>query len=311
MVEPIKGLYIWGGVGCGKTHLCDMFYKTVPTENKLRMHYHRFMLLVHHELRELGDTPEPVDRITENWAKKVRLLVLDEMHINDITDAMLMRHLLNGLFSRGVVLVTTSNRPPEDLYHDGLQREQFLPAITLLREHTNVLNLDSDQDYRLRALEQAETYLCPIDDTTHQQLETFFGDISGHDDAEVRYGEAVINDRAIPMVKRAAGVIWFTFDDLCNTARSNADYIEMTQFFHTVIISDVPQMDNSLEDAARRFVNMIDEFYDHGTKLILSAHVRADQLYKGEKLAFEFDRAVSRLREMRSHDYLALERTFE
>ncbi len=310
-VPSPKGLYIWGGVGRGKTHLCDMFYKTVPTEKKLRMHYHRFMLLVHQELRELGNIANPVEKVTKNWGSKVRLLVLDEMHINDITDAMLMRHLLNGLFQEGVVLVTTSNRPPDDLYHDGLQRIQFLPAIELLKQYTCVLNLDSEQDYRLRALEHAETYMCPIDESVEEKLEASFAEISGYDDAELRVGEVIINDRRIPMVKRAAGVIWFTFEDLCNSTRSNSDYIEITNYFHTVIISDVPQMDKSLEDAARRFVNMIDEFYDHGTKLIISAHVRAENLYIGKKLEFEFDRAVSRLREMRSHEYLALERTFE
>jgi cell division protein ZapE len=306
-----KGVYLWGGVGRGKTHLCDMFYKTVPTKKKLRMHYHRFMLLVHQELREQGNVVDPVDKITALWAKKVKLLVLDEMHINDITDALLMRNLLKGLFERGVVLVTTSNRIPDDLYKDGLQREQFLPAIALLKQHTQVLNLNSEQDYRMRALEHTETYLTPIDSSVQQKLEACFDEISGHDDEQLRLGEVVINDRAIPMVKRATGVIWFDFDALCNSHRSNQDYIEITNYFHTVIISNIPVMDKYKEDAARRFVNMIDEFYDHNTNLIISAQVPANQLYVGEKLEFEFDRAVSRLLEMQSEEYLAKERVLD
>ncbi len=307
-VDAPKGMYLWGGVGRGKTHLCDMFYKSVPGKRKLRMHYHRFMLLVHHELKELGNRVEPLDLITENWAQKVRLLVLDEMHINDITDAMLMRHLLKGLFERGVVLVTTSNRHPRDLYENGLQRQQFLPAIDLLEQYTTVMNLDGKEDYRLRALEHTETYLTPIDETVNHKLDESFIEISGHDEEQVHYGEAIINERKIPMVKRAAGVIWFRFDALCNSPRSNKDYIEITNYFHTVIVSDVPVMDKYLEDAARRFVNMIDEFYDHNTNLIISADAPPEQLYSGSKLEFEFERAVSRLREMQSQEYLARER---
>lgn len=307
----IKGLYIWGGVGRGKTHLCDMFYKSLDSDKKLRMHYHRFMLLVHSELRELGNTSDPVDKICDSWAKKVQVLVLDEMHINDITDAMLMRHLLGGLFERGVVLITTSNRPPDDLYHDGLQRVQFLPAIELMKAHTDVLNLDSDQDYRLRALEHTETYLTPIDDTVQARLDKSFEEISGHDDEQLKTGTVLINDREIPMVKRAAGVIWFEFDALCDSNRSNNDYIEITNYFSTVFISNVPVMDKSREDAARRFVNMIDEFYDHGTKLIISADAPAEDIYSGKRLEFEFERAVSRLLEMQSTEYLAKERIYE
>ncbi len=307
----VKGLYIWGGVGRGKTHLCDMFYKSVDGDKKLRMHYHRFMLLVHSELRGLGNVSEPVDKICDKWAKKVKLLVLDEMHINDITDAMLMRHLLGGLFERGVVLVTTSNRPPDDLYHDGLQREQFLPAIELMKAHTTVLNLDSDQDYRLRALEHTETYLTPIDDSVLPRMDTSFEEISGHDDEQLKTGSVMINDREIPMIKRAAGVIWFEFADLCDSNRSNNDYIEITNYFSTVFISNVPVMDKTREDAARRFVNMIDEFYDHGTKLVMSAEAPAIDIYGGKKLAFEFERTVSRLLEMQSTEYLAKERVYE
>ncbi|MCB1755283.1 MAG: AFG1 family ATPase [Gammaproteobacteria bacterium] len=310
-VKAPPGLYLWGGVGSGKTHLCDMFYKAVPIEKKLRMHYHRFMLLVHHDLNDMQAVADPLDRITANWAEKVRLLVLDEMHINDITDAMLMRNLLDGLYKRGVVLVTTSNRPPDDLYHDGLQREQFLPAIALLKRHSRVLKLDTEQDYRLRALEHTETYLTPLDETVETKLEASFEELSGHDEEQLRTGTAIINDREIPIVKRAAGVIWFDFDALCNSPRSNRDYIEITNYFHTVIISDVPVMDKQFEDAARRFVNMIDEFYDHNTNLIIAAAAPPEQLYTGEKLEFEFQRAVSRLREMQSQEYFARERLLE
>lgn len=310
-LETPKGLYLWGGVGSGKTHLCDMFFKTVSTKKKLRMHYHRFMLLVHHDLNEIKNTADPLNRITANWAKKVRLLVLDEMHINDITDAMLMRNLLGGLFERGVVLVTTSNRPPDGLYHDGLQREQFLPAIDLLNRHTIVLKLDTEQDYRLRALEHTETWLSLLDDSVNAKLEASFEELSGHDEEQLRTGLVIINDREIPIVKRAAGVVWFQFDALCATPRSNLDYIEITNYFHTVIISNVPVLDTQQEDAARRFVNMIDEFYDHRTNLIISAAASPEQLYTGEKLQFEFQRAASRLREMQSKAYFARERLLE
>ncbi len=308
--QPIHGLYLWGGVGRGKTHLCDMFYNSVNTQKKIRLHYHRFMILVQQELWELGNVSDPVDKVAAGWAKKYKLLVLDEMHIIDITNALLMKYLLKGLFERGVVLVTTSNSPPDNLYYDGLQRQAFLPAIALLKKFTRVVELGGGYDYRLRLLEKTQTYLTPLGDKTDSLLLGCFHDMAGHDDAQVKTGVAIINEREIPIVKRAAGVIWFEFDAICNSPRSSRDYIEITSFYHTVIVSNVPMMGRQLDDAARRFVNMIDEFYDHSTNIIISSAVVPEKLYDGEKLSFEFARAISRLLEMQSTEYFAKKRIF-
>ena len=302
-VSAPKGLYIWGGVGRGKTHLLDMFVGGLPIEKKLRVHFHRFMRLVHDELNTLKDVADPLEIVADRFAERTRLLCLDEMQVTDITDAMLMDGLFRGLFARGVVLVTTSNIEPDGLYRDGLQRQRFVPAIELIKAHTDVVNMDGDLDYRLRALEQAEIYHTPLDEEADALLEKSFHAISA---IERHRGEhsIIVNHRDIPVVMWADGIAWFEFDELCNTPRSKDDYIEIAQFFHSVIISNIPQMDRMLDDAARRFVNMIDEFYDRNVKLIVSAAVQPEQLYMGKRLEFEFERTASRLREMQSKDYL-------
>jgi len=301
--EPVRGLYLWGGVGRGKTLLLDLFYETLPFEQKLRLHFHRFMQVVHYELRDLRHIAQPLDIVARHMAAKARVLCLDEMHVNDITDAMLMSGLLHGLFQRGVTLVTTSNIQPDELYKDGLQRASFLPAIDLINQHTQVVNLDGGIDYRLRTLERAEIYHTPLDRFADACLEKNFHDLAAVEQRKLKF--VLINNREIPVVRWTDGVAWFTFDTLCNTPRSSSDYIEIARYFHTVLVGGIPQMSKYCTDQARRFVNMIDEFYDRNVKLICSAEVNPEHLYTGKRLSFEFERTASRLLEMQSHDYLA------
>ncbi len=304
--EVPAGLYIWGGVGRGKTHLLDMFVDSLPFENKLRVHFHRFMRLVHDELNTLKEVRDPIEIVADRFAGRAKILCLDEMQVADITDAMLLAGLFKGLFERGVVLVTTSNIAPDNLYRDGLQRQRFLPAIALIKKHTQVVNMDGDLDYRLRALEKAEIYHTPLDSDANALLERWFHAVA----AVERHGGSdsiVINHRDIPVVMWADGIAWFAFSGLCDSPRSKDDYIEIAQYFHTVIVGEIPVMGRLDDDPARRFVNMIDEFYDRNVKLIVSAAEQPERLYTGKRLKFAFERTASRLREMQSKDYLALE----
>ena len=301
--QTVQGLYLWGGVGRGKTHLTDLLYDVLPIKKKLRLHFHRFMRQVHNELARLKNVENPLDRVGENFAGRTRVLFLDEMHIVDITDAMLIHGLLSALFSRHVTLVTTSNSPPRELYKDGLQRDRFNPAIDLLEQHTAVFELTGDLDYRLRTLRSAEIYHFPLDAGAQQCLAKNFDDMA----AIQRYGgtDITINERIIPIVRCAEGIVWFEFHDLCDSPRSKDDYIEIACLFHTVIVANVPRMGERENDQARRFVTMIDEFYDRSVNLVASAVVEPEQLYSGKRLAFEFTRTASRLREMRTVDYLS------
>jgi len=259
---------------------------------------------VHEQLRRIKGEQSPLELVAEGYASQYRVLVLDEMHINDITDAMLMSGLLQGLFSRGVVIVTTSNVHPDDLYRDGLQRAQFLPAIEALKEHTEVVFLGGDTDYRLRALENAEIYHVPLDASADSVLDDYFRQAvaAGEVSTEVT---VEINQRPINAVKLSESVVWFQFDALCMTNRSTDDYIEIARRFDTVLVANIPQMDVSNTDVARRFINMIDEFYDRKVKLVVTAAALPEDLYEGTRLSFEFERTASRLREMQSVDYLA------
>lgn len=305
-IEPIKGLYIWGGVGRGKTHLVDLFFENLPSDQKLRLHFHRFMVLVHDELRKLGQVNDPLEIVAKDFAAKTRLLCLDEMHVHDITDAMLLGELFRHLFNRGVTLITTSNVEPGGLYHNGLQRQRFLPAIALLEKHTEVVHVGGDTDYRLRALEQAGTYHVGGGELTDEKLRKEFHALTG---IERHQGDPsmTINGRQIPVVMWDDGIAWFTFAEMCESPRSASDYIQIAEYFHTVIVSDIPVMGTMQDDAARRFVNMIDEFYDRSVNLVVSAQSDAEGLYTGKRLAFEFERTASRLREMQSHEYMARE----
>lgn len=297
-----RGLYVWGGVGRGKTWLMDLFLHSLPFKEKQRSHFHRFMQFVHDELRKHKDRADPLELVAEKVAHKTRVLCFDELFVADIADAMLLANLFRGLFERGVTLVATSNVPPDDLYKDGLQRARFLPAIRLLKEHTGVLHLDSGADYRLRQLEHATTWF-HSNAASAAALERLFEVMAG--EPGKADGTLILNHRRMHPHRQADDVIWFSFKELCDGPRSQADYIEIARCFHTVFLSEIPVLHADAENQARRFVTLVDEFYDRGVKLIVSAAAPASALYRGSKLSFEFERTRSRLIEMQSQEYLA------
>ena len=299
----VDGLYLWGSVGRGKTWLMDGFHEALPFSRKRRTHFHRFMLEVHARRAQHVDEQDPIARVAEDIAAETRVLCFDEFFVADIADAMILGRLTEGLFERGVTLVATSNVPPAQLYKDGLQRERFLPAIQRIEKHCAVLHLDSPTDYRLRALTHAEIYHSPSDAAAEANLAAWFAEIAP--DEGRTDGSLTIEGRAIPARRLAEGVAWFDFAAVCATARAAADYIELARTHHTVLLSRVPRLTPDDEDTARRFITLVDEFYDRGVKLILAADVPRDQLYAGKRLAFEFQRTRSRLIEMQSQEYLA------
>jgi cell division protein ZapE len=297
------GLYIWGGVGRGKTFLMDLFFESLSIEAKKRIHFHRMMHEVHDRLAQLGDIEDPLDQVADDIARDTRVLCFDEFFVSDIGDAMILARLLQGLFARGVTLVATSNSAPDDLYRDGLQRQRFLPAIEQLKKHTRVVCLDGDTDYRLQLLQQDGTYLSPDDAVAQSKLQHYFDETASSKVSQDRCLR--VNGRDIPTRACAKGVAWFQFENICDGPRSQNDYIEIARWFPVVIVSEVPVFDETLENQARRFIALVDEFYDRRVKLIVSANVDAVDLYRGERLSFEFDRTVSRLVEMQSAEYLA------
>ncbi|MDI5922025.1 cell division protein ZapE [Halomonas sp. LR5S13] len=303
-LPAIHGLYFWGGVGRGKTYLMDTFFETLPFPEKMRTHFHRFMQRVHNELEHYKGERNPLTLIAAKFAAEARVICFDEFFVKDITDAMILANLLESLFAHGVVLVATSNIVPGELYKEGLQRARFLPAIELLERHCEVVNVDSGIDYRLRALERAEIFHAPLDDEAEAELARSFREIAGHEGEEGAPIE--INRRVLHARRLHDDVVWFEFTELCGGPRSQNDYIELAREFHSVLVSNVTRMSGSTDDQARRFINMVDEFYDRGVKLLMSAEVPAEQLYRGGRLEFEFQRTLSRLQEMQSHDYLAL-----
>ncbi|QEY18975.1 AFG1 family ATPase [Cellvibrio sp. KY-GH-1] len=302
--ELVRGLYFWGGVGRGKTYLMDNFFESLPFEQKLRAHFHRFMRRVHAELKKLDGKKNPLKLVADTIAAEARVICFDEFFVSDITDAMILGTLMEELFARGVTLVATSNIVPDGLYKDGLQRARFLPAIDLLNKHTLVVNVDGGVDYRLRALEQAELYHHPLDDAADESLMCSFKSLV-QAGAEVREQlEVEVEGRMIQSRYISEGIIWFDFVDLCDGPRSQNDYIELAREYHTVILSNVPGLGRAKDDQARRFVNLVDEFYDRQVKLVISAELPLAELYSTGKLDFEFQRTVSRLLEMQSHEYL-------
>ena len=301
---PVPGLYLWGSVGRGKTFLMDLFAASLPHGVALRRHFHRFMAEVHAHLRELGERANPLEEVAEGLAERCRVLCLDEFLVNDIGDAMILSNLLDALFRRGVALVTTSNTPPRELYRDGLQRARFLPAIALLQQHCHVLEMVSPHDWRLRALTQAPVYLTPPGAEAERALLRIFA--SQAQGPAQEQGDLEINGRAIPLRRQAPGVLWFEFDALCEGPRGVADYITLARRVPTVIVSGVPQFSIDSEDAAKRFVLLVDEFYDRHVKLVLSAAAPITELYDGERHRAAFSRTESRLIEMQSEHYLAL-----
>jgi cell division protein ZapE len=297
-----RGLYLWGGVGRGKTYLMDCFHESLPGPYRMRLHFHRFMREVHRERRALGEVARPLERIAGHIAERAAVLCLDEFHVGDITDAMILGGLLEALCARGVTLVTTANERPADLYRGGLQRERFLPAIALLERCCEVLNVDGGQDYRLRALEREALYLHPLGPATDAALERLFGELAGGGGASG--GAFSVDDRELPLVRSGGGVAWFTFADLFQAACGAVDYIEVARCFHTVIVSGLPTLTAGMDDPARRFITAVDEFYDRGVKLILAAECPLTALQPSGRLAFAFERTRSRLREMQTHAYL-------
>ena len=301
--RPKKGLYIWGEVGRGKTFLMDLFYEELSITRKKRQHFHRFMHDVHARLKSLGNTSDPLITIADDLAENIDLICFDEFFVSDIADAMILGTLFSELFDRGVSLVATSNIEPDGLYKDGLQRARFLPAIEAVKKHTESIRLDGAEDYRLRVLDQAELYHSPLDAQADINLREYFNKIAPS--KPIGPITLDVNDRDIKARDKADGIAWFDFNELCETERSQDDYIELSREFHTIMLSNIPQLDEYNENAARRFIALVDEFYDRQVKLIISAAVPLFELYKGKRLTFEIQRTESRLQEMQSHDYLA------
>ncbi|MDM0105678.1 cell division protein ZapE [Variovorax sp. J22R24] len=300
-----RGVYMYGGVGRGKSFLMDCFYNAVPLRRKTRLHFHEFMREVHRELADLQGTVNPLDELGRRIAKRYRLICFDEFHVADITDAMILHRLLVALFENGVGFVTTSNFKPDDLYPGGLHRDRILPAIALLNERLEVISVDNGTDYRRRTLEQVRLYLTPNGAAADKEMRKAFERLAeSADENPVLH----IESREIHARRKAGGVVWFDFKTLCGGPRSQNDYLEIATQFHTVLLSDVPYMPVRMASEARRFTWLVDVFYDRRVKLIMSAEVPPEALYTEGPLAHEFPRTVSRLNEMQSAEFLALER---
>ena len=298
--KKVRGLYLWGGVGRGKTYLMDIFYGTLPLRKKKRLHFHRFMQLVHQLLREYQGQTDPLKQVADFFCKEAKVICFDEFFVSDITDAMLLASLMRELFLRNTVLIATSNVEPRYLYENGLQRQRFLPAIDLIYKNTVVFKIAGEFDHRLRALEAVPTcYLIEREDS-EIHLMALFSKLAGNEgDGGVTLD---IENRQIRTLYCSGGVVWFDFIELCDGPRSQNDYIELAKLFHTVIVSGVPRL--AEDNKARRFISLVDEFYDRNVKLILSAGVSLEELYGGDLLLSVFERTLSRLKEMQTKEYL-------
>lgn len=300
-----RGVYMHGGVGRGKSFLMDCFYTAVPLKRKTRLHFHEFMREVHRELASMQGTVNPLNLLAKRIAEKYRLICFDEFHVSDITDAMILHRLLNALFEHGVGLVTTSNFKPDDLYPHGLNRDRFLPAIALLNARLQVINVDNGTDYRGRTMAQLELYHTPLGDAAEVAMQDAFERLAEtQDESPVLHIEA----RSIHAQRKAGGLVWFDFKTLCGGPRSQNDYLEIATQFHTVLLSNVPQMPPRMSSEARRFTWLVDVLYDRRVKLIMSAEVPVNELYNEGLMANEFARTVSRIQEMQSAEFLALDR---
>lgn len=300
-----RGVYMWGGVGRGKSFLMDSFYSVVPVVRKTRLHFHEFMRDVHRQLDELKGIANPLDEVARRIAKKYRLICFDEFHVSDIADAMILYNLLGGLFDNGVSFIMTSNYKPDTLYPDGLHRDRMLPTIKLLNDKLDVMNIDAGVDYRKRALEQVKIYHSPLNAKTDSELREAFAAVAETADEDTRVH---IEAREIRALRRAGSAIWFDFATLCGGPRSQNDYLEIASRFQTVILSGIPRMSAAMSSEARRFTWLIDVFYDHKVKLIMSAEVEPEELYTAGTLSNEFHRTVSRIIEMQSREYMDSER---
>ncbi|MEZ7819000.1 MAG: cell division protein ZapE [Candidatus Azotimanducaceae bacterium] len=302
-VRPQRGLYLWGGVGRGKTMMMDLFCTCLPEDRALRMHFHRFMRRVHDSLGRHSGTTNPLYKVADEFAAEADILCFDEFFVSDIGDAMILGELMTALFARGVSLVATSNVEPKNLYLNGLQRSRFLPAIDQIYECCDIWEIDQGQDFRLRTLQQAELYHFPLNASAQRGMAASFSALASEVES---LGVALeVENRKILTQKLAGDVVWFEFSDICEGPRSQNDYIELATIFSTVFVSSIPALTTSKEDAARRFISLVDEFYDRGVKLIVSAEESITTLYQGQRLSFEFERTQSRLLEMQSKEYLA------
>jgi cell division protein ZapE len=302
-LKSIKGIYFYGGVGRGKTYLVDLFFHSIDSTRKQRLHFHHFMKQVHKKLTELQGQVDPLKEIAKQFASETDIICFDEFYVEDITDAMILAGMFEALFAEGVVLVATSNIHPEHLYRNGLQRARFLPAIGLIKQHCEIFNLDGGKDYRLGRLIDAEMYYYPIDESTVDDINNSFEIFAGGDK---QYNQVItINDRPLTTIANSADTLSIEFKALCDGPRSVNDYIELAILYRTVLVSNIPQMNDQHNDISRRFIAMVDEFYDRNVVLIMSAEVSILDLYKGTRLAFEFQRCVSRLLEMQSKYYLS------
>jgi cell division protein ZapE len=303
----VQGLYLWGGVGRGKTYLMDLFCESLGDVPRLRTHFHRFMQRIHQGLIKYQGKKNPLESVADDIASEAKVLCFDEFFVLDIGDAMILAGLLDALFKRGLVIVTTSNIYPDGLYENGLQRERFLPAIALLKRHTRVIEMAPGTDFRLRSLQQAQLYHYPVTTETDRLLREAFHSLATDELNWQHGGEIDVLGRRIPVREDSGDVVWFEFSALCEGPRSANDYVEIARCYHAVLLSNVPELDDTRSDQVRRFINLVDALYDCQVKLILSAHAPLASLYAGKLHAFEFERTRSRLVEMQSEEYLQRE----
>lgn len=301
--EKIQGLYMWGGVGRGKTWMMDMFYDSLPIDNKMRMHFHHFMKYVQSELNQLQGQADPLHKVADIIRQKARVICFDEFFVSNVADAMILGDLFTLLFDKGVVLVATSNIAPDGLYKNGIHRDRFLPAIEEVKKHTTVMNIDAGVDYRLRLLKQAKLYVSPLSDESKNWLSERFDAMSANQTVLVEPID--VNGRSINITKRTETTLLANFRDLCMQPRSAADFIEIANNFSTVMVDNVPALNDTISDPVLRFIYLVDEFYDRRVKLLVRAEQPILELYSGQKLAFEIERTRSRLLEMQSEDYLS------
>ena len=300
-----RGVYMYGGVGRGKSFIMDCFFNAVPLQRKTRLHFHEFMREVHRQLHELKGVADPLEVLAKRMARRHRLICFDEFHVADVTDAMILHRLLDAMFRHRMSIVTTSNFHPDELYPNGLHRDRILPAIELLKAQLEVINVDSGTDYRRRTLELANLYLTPLSPDVNQQMTDIFDKLAETADEDPALN---IEHRVLKAKRRAGGVVWFDFQTLCGGPRSQNDYLELATRFHTIVLSDVPHMPVRLASEARRFTWLVDVLYDRKVKLVISAEVPPEQLYTEGPLSHEFPRTVSRLNEMQSKEYLSEEK---
>ncbi len=303
--ELPRGVYMYGGVGRGKSFIMDCFFNAVPLERKTRLHFHEFMREVHRQLHELKGQQDPLEVLAKRMSRKHRLICFDEFHVADVTDAMILYKLLDAMFRNRMSIVTTSNFHPDGLYPNGLHRDRILPAIELLKQQLQVVNVDAGNDYRRRALENANLYLQPLNEANEAEMHRMFGQLAETADEDP---ELNIEHRVLKARRKAGGVVWFDFNTLCGGPRSQNDYLELASRFHTVMLSHVPHMPVRMASEARRFTWLVDVLYDRKCKLVISAEVPPEQLYTEGPLSHEFPRTVSRLNEMQSKEYLSEER---